>query len=75
MELANATALVPAYNPELFRRCVPEVGGEDGKEDCVVFICCGGVKIGLEDLVLMEKMLEAEDGYKRACVDEEKVVW
>ena len=57
MELACATALAPAYSPELLKALVPPTPGH---KTTLVFIVCGGFKVSLGDLVEYEKIIAAE---------------
>lgn len=58
VELACSTTLIPAYNPELFRKLVP--GKDDGSRKTVVFIVCGGFKISLEELAEYKTIIDLE---------------
>jgi len=58
VELACSTTLVPAYRRALFEKLVP---AEDPNQTrTVVFIVCGGFKVGLDDVVEYQKLVEED---------------
>jgi L-serine/L-threonine ammonia-lyase len=67
VELACGTALSPAFNREFFQACCPDVKPEDS----VVFVCCGGIKIGLDEMQGYREIIRKEDAesYRRATLD------
>ena len=58
VELACSTTLVPAYKRALFEKLVP-LEAPDQKRT-VIFIVCGGFKIGLDDVVEYRKLVEED---------------
>lgn len=63
VELACATTLVPAYEPDLFSRILASHGSSSSKtpeRKTVVFIVCGGTKISLEEMSEYSKLTETD---------------
>jgi len=66
VELACATALSPAFDKSLFQACCADVKANDD----VVFIVCGGVKIGLSEMAEYNDIVkEAGNSFRRAAID------
>ncbi|KZO97592.1 tryptophan synthase beta subunit-like PLP-dependent enzyme [Calocera viscosa TUFC12733] len=79
VELACATTLVPAYNPELYHDILPRQPTLEDDPDIprpVVFIICGGAKISVKELADYERIAEQEALQSRyAFIDRIKTQW
>lgn len=59
VELACATALVPAYDARILKSVgvLQDTQARDNKRPLVVFVVCGGANVNLDEMVAYNQML------------------